>query len=90
MEADILMILTEVPAVAVSFGKPDQRDLGEVTVEELDRYAAAGEFGEGSMLPKVEAAAAFARSAPGRTAVITSLELGLAALDGRAGTRVTG
>ena len=90
MEADILMILTEVPAVAVSFGKPNQRDLGEVTAEELDRYAAAGEFGEGSMLPKVEAAAAFARSAPGRTAVITSLELGLAALDGRAGTRVTG
>ena len=42
------------------------------------------------MLPKVEAAVGFAKSAPGRTAIITSLDLGLEALAGRAGTRVTG
>ena len=90
MGADILMILTEVPAVAVNFGKPDQQDLGEVTAGQLEQYAAQGQFGAGSMLPKVEAAVEFVRSALGRTAVITSLDLGGEALAGRAGTRITG
>lgn len=90
MEADILMILTEVPAVAIRFGKPDQTDLGEVTADELEQYAADGQFGTGSMLPKVQAAVEFVRSAPGRRAIITSLDLGLEALDGRAGTRIKG
>ena len=90
MEADILMILTEVPAVAVNFGKPDQQDLGNVTAAQLEEYAAQGQFGAGSMLPKVQAAVDFVRSAPGRTAIITSLDLGLEALAGRAGTRVEG
>ena len=90
MEADILMILTEVPAVAIRFGTPEQKDLGEVTADELERYAARGEFGAGSMLPKVEAAVQFVRSAPGRRAIITSLDLGLKALAGGCGTRVGG
>ena len=90
MEADILMILPEVPAVAIRFGKPDQTDLGEVTADELEQYAADGQFGAGSMLPKVQAAVEFVRSAPGRRAIITSLDLGLEALDGRAGTRIKG
>ena len=89
MEADILMILTEVPAVAIQFGTPDQQDLEEVTAGQLEQYAAQGQFGAGSMLPKVQAAVDFVRSAPGRRAIITSLELGLEALAGRAGTRVT-
>ena len=88
MEADILMILTEVPAVAVNFGKPDQEDLGETSAKLLEEYAAQGQFGAGSMLPKVQAAVDFVRSAPGRTAIITSLDLGLKALAGQAGTRV--
>ena len=90
MDADILMILTEVPAVAIHFGKPDQTDLGEVSAAELERYAAEGQFGAGSMLPKVQAAVEFARSAPGRRAIITSLDLGLEALDGRRGTHIRG
>jgi len=89
MEADILMILTEVPAVAVNFGKPNQRDLEEVTAGQLEEYAAQGQFGVGSMLPKVEAAVGFVKSAPGRAAIITSLDQGLEALAGRAGTRIT-
>ena len=90
MNADILMILTEVPAVAIHFGKPDQTDLGEVSAAELERYAAEGQFGAGSMLPKVQAAVEFVRSAPGRRAIITSLDLGLEALDGRRGTHIRG
>ena len=90
MEADILMILTEVPAVAINFGKPDQTDLGSVTADALEKYAAQGQFGAGSMLPKVQAAVEFVRSAPGRMAIITSLDLGLDALAGKCGTRVKG
>lgn len=90
MGADILMILTEVPAVAIHFGQPDQQDLGETTAAQLEQYAAQGQFGAGSMLPKVQAAVGFVRSAPGRQAIITSLDLGLEALAGRVGTRVTG
>ena len=90
MGADILMILTEVPAVAIHFGQPDQQDLGETTAAQLEQYAAQGQFGAGSMLPKVQAAVDFVRSAPGRQAIITSLDLGLEALAGRVGTRVTG
>ena len=55
MEADILMILTEVPAVAIHFGKPNQENLGHVTAGQLEEYAAQGQFGAGSMLPKVQA-----------------------------------
>ena len=89
MEADILMILTEVPAVAINFGKPGQTDLGEVAADELEKHAADGQFGAGSMLPKVQAAVEFVRSAPGRRAVITSLDLGVEALAGRCGTRIS-
>ena len=89
MEADVLMILTEVPAVALHFGTPQQEDLGEVKAETLEQYAHQGHFGEGSMLPKVKAAIQFARSAPGRRAIITSLDKGLEALAGKCGTQIT-
>ena len=89
MEADVLMILTEVPAVALHFGTPQQESLGEVKAEDLEQYAHQGHFGEGSMLPKVKAAIQFARSAPGRRAIITSLDKGLEALAGKCGTQVT-
>lgn len=89
MEADVLMILTEVPAVALHFGTPQQESLGEVKAEDLEQYAHQGHFGEGSMLPKVKAAIQFARSAPGRRAIITSLDKGLEALAGKCGTQIT-
>ena len=89
MDADVLMILTEVPAVALHFGTPQQESLGEVKAEDLEQYAHQGHFGEGSMLPKVKAAIQFARSAPGRRAIITSLDKGLEALAGKCGTQIT-
>ena len=89
VEADVLLILTEVEKVAIRFGKPDQQDLDSLSVEEAERYAQAGEFGKGSMLPKVEAAMAFAASKPGRRAIITSLDRALDALDGKTGTVIT-
>ena len=86
--ADLLLILTEVERVAIHYRQPDQRDLDTMTTAEAERYMEEGEFAPGSMLPKVQAAVEFVRSRPGRQAVITSLDQALAALEGRAGTRI--
>jgi carbamate kinase len=85
--ADRLAILTDVAGVAIGFGGPDERWLGEVRVDELRAHAADGAFGAGSMGPKVEAACRFVERTGG-TAVIARLEDGLDALEGRVGTRV--
>lgn len=87
--ADILLILTAVERVCLGFGTPGQRELRAMTAAEAGRYAAEGQFAPGSMLPKVMAAAKFAKSAPGRRAVICSLEKAALALSGGSGTVVT-
>lgn len=89
VDADALLILTEVEQVAIRFGTPSQEDLGHLSLAEAARYAAEGQFGVGSMLPKVEAAMKFVRANPGRRAIITSLDKCLDALDGKTGTVLT-
>ena len=89
VDADALMILTEVEKAAIRFGQPDQLDLDHLSLSDAARYAAEGQFGAGSMLPKIEAAMRFARNHPGRRAIITSLDKCLDALDGKTGTVVT-
>lgn len=86
VDADYLFILTAVDRVCVNYGKPDQRELSELTVDEARELAARGQFAPGSMLPKVEAAMRFAKSGPGRRAVIASLEKAPLAMTGRSGT----
>ena len=88
VDADVLLILTEVEKVAVNFGKPEQRNLERLSLAEAARYAAEGQFGVGSMLPKVQAAMKFVRANPDRRAVITSLDKCLEALEGKTGTTV--
>ncbi|MFG1529663.1 MAG: carbamate kinase [Thermoplasmata archaeon] len=85
--AAALVIVTDVPAVAVGFGRPEQRWLGSVTDLELSGYARQGEFAEGSMGPKVRAVLDFLRGGRGR-AIITDIPSLGEALRGRAGTRV--
>ena len=87
--ADKLLILTEVEKVAIRFGKPDQQDLSHLSLAEAARYAEEGQFGVGSMLPKVEAAMKFVRANPDKRAIITSLDKCLDALDGKTGTIIT-
>ena len=87
--ADCLLILTAVEHVCIGFGRADERELSHMTVEEAQAHIAAGEFAAGSMLPKVEAAIAFARGGNGRRAVIGSLDHALDAVRGRSGTTVT-
>ena len=89
VDADALLILTEVEKVAIRFGKPDQEALGHLNLAEAARYAEECQFGVGSMLPKVEAAMKFVRNNPGRKAIITSLDKCLDALDGKTGTVIT-
>ena len=88
VRADALLILTEVEKVAVNFGTPQQRNLDRLSLAEAARYAADGQFGVGSMLPKVQAAMRFVRANPDKRAIITSLDKCLEALEGRTGTMV--
>ena len=86
METDILLILTEVENVYINFGKPNQRALSHITVAEAIKHMQDGQFGAGSMEPKVMAAIKFARRFPGKKAIITSLAKAKEALEGKAGT----
>ncbi len=82
------VILTEVPCAYRDFGGPNQEPIREMPAAEAERLLAAGEFPPGSMGPKVEASALYARDL-GRAALITSVD-GLAkALKGEAGTWIT-
>lgn len=88
LDADSLVILTAVEKVAVNFGKPEQRNLDRITVDEAYRLMEEGQFAPGSMLPKVEAAVQFASSKPGREALITLLDKARDGLEGRTGTKI--
>ncbi len=89
VEADIFMILTDVPYAYINYRKPDQKALKEVDVDELERYMNEGHFKAGSMGPKVKAVVRFIRDG-GKRAIIASLEHALEALEGKAGTQVRG
>jgi carbamate kinase len=87
--AALLVILTAVPQVFVNFGKPQQRALGAVTLEEIEHLHAEGHFPSGSMGPKIEAVIRFLK-AGGRRALITDPESLPQAIEGRAGTHFVG
>ncbi len=86
--ADMLVLLTAVDHVAINFGRSDQQDLEDLTSEQAREYADAGQFGKGSMEPKVRAAIRFVESRPGRTCIIGSLERAAEAIAGLSGTRI--
>lgn len=89
VNADYLFILTAVDRVCLNFGKPNQEELRELSVERAKKLAEEGHFAAGSMLPKVEAAIDFASSARGRRAVIASLEKAPLAMTGESGTIIS-
>lgn len=89
VEADILIILTEVEKVYINFNQPEQRALDHLSLAEAARYIEEGHFPPGSMLPKVEAAMKFVRANPDKKAIITSLDKAIDALEGRTGTLFT-
>lgn len=87
VEADMLVIATDVPHAVLAFGTPDARDIGTVDLATMRQYAAAGHFAGGSMGPKVEALCRFVERS-GRPGVITDLAGIAAAATRTAGTVV--
>lgn len=86
--ADLLLMLTDVQGVFSGFGTPARTLLNSLDAATARRLLAEGEFGEGSMAPKVLAAIRFVGSG-GKTAIIAHLDDAEAALDGEAGTLFT-
>ena len=85
--AELFLILTDVDAVYTGWGTEQQRAITSMRVSEADRLASEGAFGEGSMAPKVAAAADYVRRTQGR-AIITELSQGRAAVEGTGGTEI--
>lgn len=87
LQADLFIILTAVDAVAINYGKPDQKSLRKLTVEQAERYCLEGQFAAGSMLPKIQAAIRFAQT--GKPAIIAGLGNAGDAVSGKSGTIIT-
>ena len=87
LQADMLLIPTGVEQVAVDFGTPQQRWLDRLSIAEAEALLAQGQFGAGSMGPKVEAMLTYLRGYPGGMGMITSPEAIGRAIDGSTGTR---
>lgn len=85
LDADLLVIATDADAVYLDWGTPQQKAIFEISPDDIEAY----DFPAGSMGPKVEAAADFARRNPGRVCVIGALEDLPAIMAGEKGTRIT-
>jgi len=83
----VMMILTAVSKVAIHFGKPEQSELGLVSLNDIKRYRREGHFPEGSMGPKIDAAVRFLEGG-GQRVIICHLEEAFAALQGETGTHI--
>jgi carbamate kinase len=95
VHADVLFFLTAVEYVYQDFATPRQKSLSNLTMAESKRLLDEGQFGKGSMEPKIRAAIMFLEGAPHdqqreREVIITLPETALAALQGKTGTRITG
>ncbi len=89
LQADELIILTGVPCVYRNFGKSDQEPLSSLTVSQAKKLCEDGQFEEGTMLPKIEAAIAYLETHAGGCVRITSLEKVKDTLKGKSGTVIT-
>lgn len=87
INADVLLILTDVDYVYLNYGKKNERKIESISVDEIEKYYEEGHFPPGSMGPKVEAAIKFVRNG-GKETIITSIEKAWEALNGKAGTHV--
>ena len=87
MNADIFIISTAVEKVAIHFATPQQKNLDQVTVEDLKVYIREGHFAPGSMLPKIQAAMQYLENG-GKKVIITKPECLADALQGKNGTHI--
>jgi len=87
VKAEVLLILTDVEKVFLDYGRPRQRPVDRMTVQECRKFLGEGQFPVGSMGPKIESAVRFLESG-GNRVIISSLEMAEEALAGRAGTTI--
>jgi len=87
IQADLFLISTEVEKVALNFNRPDMCWLDRMTVSEARQYLAEGQFGKGSMEPKIQAVIQYIENG-GKRALITNPENMLRALAGQTGTQI--
>ena len=89
LNADMLVILTSVDNVCLNYGQPDEKPLSTMTVAEAKKYMEQGQFGEGDMLPKIEAAINFIGDSAIRSVLITKLNKDGSNIHGGMGTMIT-
>ncbi len=88
LNADQLIILTNVNQAQINYNTPDAKNIGKITVDEIKKYVSENQFAPGSMLPKIKAAIEFVE-ATGKTAIITDLNNLTGALSGKDATIIT-
>ena len=86
IDAEMLIILTNVEKVCINLGQKDEEPLGEITTEQAKTYMEEGHFGIYNMLPKFRASVDFVEECEGRSAYITSFDKVTDALKGKTGT----
>ena len=89
LDADMLVILTSVDNVCLNYGQPDEKPLSTMTVAEAKKYMEQGQFGEGDMFPKIEAAINFIGDSAIRSVLITKLNKDGSNIHGGMGTMIT-
>lgn len=87
IDAELLIVITDVPRVYLNYGKLDQVEVGRLTPAEARHHLAVGQFPPGSMGPKIEAALEFLEGG-GKRVVISDMDHVLDAIAGRAGTTI--
>ena len=87
-DADELIILTSVEKVKINMDRPEEEELGEISVDQAKAYMEEGHFGKYNMYPKFRAAVEFLEKREGRSALITSFDKLDEALKGKTGTLI--
>lgn len=90
LQADQLIILTSVPCVYKNFNSENQEEITSMNIGEARLLIADGQFEEGTMLPKIEAAISYLGTVTEGSVLITSLDYVADAIKGKAGTVITG
>lgn len=88
LDADMLVILTSVDKVCLNYGKEDEVKLDTLSLADAKKYLAAGEFGEGTMAPKIEAAIDFIGESAIRSVLVTKLNKEAGEIPGGMGTLI--
>lgn len=88
LDADMLVILTSVDKVCLNYGKEDEVKLDTLSLADAKKYLAAGEFGEGTMAPKIESAIDFIGESAIRSVLVTKLNKEAGEITGGMGTLI--